>query len=58
MRMNTGCTGHVLARQQVLAIRSGWDGICVIRIACDIRSVGNSGVALVLREGGPLRLMQ
>ena len=58
MRIKIGYTGLVLAEQLVLAIRSGWYGICVIRIACYARRVVNSGGEFVLREGGPLRLMK
>ena len=57
-RMKSGHTGQVLARQHVLAIRSGWDGLWVIRIACHATSVVNSGAEFVLREGGALRLIK
>ena len=42
----------------MLAIRSGRDGICVIRIACYARRVVNSGSEFVLREGALLWLMK
>ena len=57
-RMKTGCTGLVLARQLVLATKSGWDGILVKRIACYARMVVNFGGEFVLREGGSLRLLK
>ena len=57
-RMKTGCTGLLLARQLVLATKSGWDGILVKRIACCARKVVNFGGEFVLREGGPLRLLE
>ena len=56
--MKTAYTGQVLARQLVLAISSGCDGMLVTRIACYASRVVNSGVEFVLREGGPLRLMK
>ena len=56
--MMTGYTGQVLARQLMLVISSGWDGILVTRIACYARRLVNSGGEFVLREGGPLRLMK
>ena len=55
-RMKSGYTGLVLARQLVLATKSGWDGILVKRIACWARMVVKFGGEFVLREGGPLRL--
>ena len=57
-RMKIAHAGLVLAGQLVLAARSGWDGISVIRIACYARRVVISGGECVWREGGLLRLMK
>ena len=57
VRMKTGCTGLVLVRRLVLATNSSWDGILVKRIPCCARMVVNFGGEFVLREGGPLRLL-
>ena len=56
--MKTGCTGLVLARQLVLATKSGWDGILVKKIAYCARMVVNFGGEFVLREGSTLRLLK
>ena len=58
MRMKIGYPGLIFARQWVLGIKNGWDGICIIRIAYFASRVMNSGGEFVLREGGPLRLMK
>ena len=57
-RMKTGYTGPVRARQRMLTIWSGWDGICVIRIAWYAQRVVNSGGEFGLREGAALQLMK
>ena len=57
-RMKIVYTGLVLTRQLALATRSGWHGICVIRIACYTRRVVNSAGEFVWRAGGPFRLMK